>query len=551
MSEIKGNEYPLFRIFSSDFDFIIPPYQRPYAWTEKESEELFDDLYSFWQYSGKDEQYFLGSIVLSKKENAPRSEVIDGQQRLATLTIMFSVLASEFQPGTNERDKIAYYINEPGAGLTATSHPRLSISDMDNKFFKKYIQDMNLDDLLQLNPANQDTEAKGNIIRNAAILRRKVRDKLTSAKHILDFARFVVTRCFIVAVSTSTRKTAFRVFSVLNSRGLDLLPTDILKSELIGAITDTKEQRNYTEIWEDTENDIGRSNFIDFFSALRMLYVKAKARQNIIDELKAKILPVITDAEAKAFIDDVLVPYAEAYTFVKNPGNSEYLKWLNMLDNSDWIPAAMLYYSKNKNDSAGLKGFFRKLERLAAYMLICSYNVNNRIARYAKILAELEASDGKTCGSINLTDAEKKAFVNTLNADVYIMTSQQKKYIILRLDSFAAAAGATYDNTVLSIEHILPQTVDAGSYWAAKWPDVQEREKWLHKIGNLIPLNRRKNSAASNYDFTKKKDVYFFKGGATPYVLTNQVMSLTDWTPAEAQKRQASLLDIFKQNWEL
>ncbi len=149
-----------------------------------------------------------------------------------------------------------------------------------------------------------------------------------------------------------------------------------------------------------------------------------------------------------------------------------------------------------------------------------------------------------------MTDAEKKNFADTLNADVYIMSRLQKKYIILRLDSFAASAGATYDNTVLSIEHILPQTVDDGSYWAAKWPDVQEREQWLHKIGNLIPLNRRKNSAASNYDFPTKKNVYFFKGGATPYVLANQIMPLTDWTPAEAEKRQASLIALFKQNWE-
>ncbi len=150
-----------------------------------------------------------------------------------------------------------------------------------------------------------------------------------------------------------------------------------------------------------------------------------------------------------------------------------------------------------------------------------------------------------------MTDAEKKNFADTLNADVYIMSRLQKKYIILRLDSFAASAGATYDNTVLSIEHILPQTVDDGSYWAAKWPNISERENWLHKIGNLIPLNRRKNSAASNYDFTTKKNVYFFKGGATPYVLTNQIMSFNDWTPAEAQKRQTSLIDIFKKNWEL
>ena len=278
-----------------------------------------------------------------------------------------------------------------------------------------------------------------------------------------------------------------------------------------------------------------------------MIFIKAKARKNIIDEFKKEILPSITDSKAKEFIDDVLVPYSEAYNFVKNPANSEYLKWLNMLDNSDWVPAAMLYYDKNKNNSAGLDGFFRKLERLA-YMLVCSYNVNQRIARYARILSDLEASDGE---SVDLSDREKKDFADRLNSDVYIMTSPQKKYIILRLDSFLAETGAQYDHKVLSIEHILPQTVDDGSYWSQKWPDVQEREKWLHKVGNLIPLSRHKNSSASNYDFTKKKNVYFFKNGATPYVLANQIMPLTDWTPAEAEKRQASLIALFKQNWEL
>ncbi|MBQ3652881.1 MAG: HNH endonuclease [Synergistaceae bacterium] len=278
-----------------------------------------------------------------------------------------------------------------------------------------------------------------------------------------------------------------------------------------------------------------------------MIFIKAKARKNIIDEFKKEILPSITDSKAKEFIDDVLVPYSEAYNFVKNPANSEYLKWLNMLDNSDWVPAAMLYYDKNKNNSAGLDGFFRKLERLA-YMLVCSYNVNQRIARYARILSDLEASDGE---SVDLSDREKKDFADRLNSDVYIMTSPQKKYIILRLDSFLAETGAQYDHKVLSIEHILPQTVDDGSYWSQKWPDVQEREKWLHKVGNLIPLSRHKNSSASNYDFTKKKNVYFFKNGATPYVLASQIMPLTDWTPAEAEKRQASLIALFKQNWEL
>lgn len=80
---LSGADYPLSKIFSSDFEYVIPPYQRPYAWTIDQASELFEDLHSFYQYE-PDEEYFLGSVVLIKKENKPHSEVIDGQQRLIT-----------------------------------------------------------------------------------------------------------------------------------------------------------------------------------------------------------------------------------------------------------------------------------------------------------------------------------------------------------------------------------------------------------------------------------------------------------------------------------
>ena len=79
-NKITGKEYPLSKIFSADFEYHIPGYQRPYAWTEEQAGILFDDLYDFFQTETID-NYFLGSIVLIKEENKPYADVIDGQQR--------------------------------------------------------------------------------------------------------------------------------------------------------------------------------------------------------------------------------------------------------------------------------------------------------------------------------------------------------------------------------------------------------------------------------------------------------------------------------------
>lgn len=84
--KISAAEYPLSKIFSSDFEYVIPSYQRPYAWAPDRAGELFSDLIAFFQ-AEQEEGYFLGSIVLIKSEDSAYSQVIDGQQRLTTLTI--------------------------------------------------------------------------------------------------------------------------------------------------------------------------------------------------------------------------------------------------------------------------------------------------------------------------------------------------------------------------------------------------------------------------------------------------------------------------------
>ena len=558
--KITGAEYPLMKIFSSDFAYFIPSYQRPYAWTEEEAGILFDDLYDFYK-TVVDDNYFLGSIVLIKEEDKPRSDVIDGQQRLTTLTILLAALTSYFDGDL--RNDYLDYLKEPGRISQGIPYrPRLCLRLKDQPFFEKYIQNVQLDELTNINPTILPNEAQRHIQTNCKILLEKIDKAFKSVDEIKAFGSFLVQRCFIVAVYTPSQQSAFRVFSVMNSRGLDLLPTDIIKADIMGNILPEKQQEIYTDKWENLEVQTSRTGFNDLFGHVRMIFVKAKAKRTVLEEFREFVLPTVSSGEE--LIDNVLTPYADSYCEIKdshynsNKNVSEvndYLFWLNRIDNSDWMPSAILFLAQQRNEPDYVLWFFKKLERLAAYLNITSKDINKRIERYSKILSEIEAgihSMQSPLQTVELTDEEKKEFLETLDGNIYGLTARRRNYVILRLDSFVSCGGASYDSRILTIEHVLPQTVDPKSNWAKLWPNEDDRNIWLNKIANLVPLTRRHNSQAQNYDFDVKKTSYFTgKNGTTSYALTTQVLGEQDWGKSVVAARQHNLLNEFKNNWEL
>ncbi|WP_288929233.1 DUF262 domain-containing HNH endonuclease family protein [uncultured Maritimibacter sp.] len=562
--KISGAEFPLSKIFSSDFQFEIPRYQRPYAWQVEQAQDLFEDLTDF-AAEAPDEDYFLGSIVLIKEEGKPKSEVIDGQQRLTTLTVLLAVLVdllpSETKDEKANRAKLEGYVIEPGnqwEGLEA--QPRLTLRERDNDFFRKYVQEWRLGELADLDTSALENEAQQNIQRNAAFFRRAVKDKFGGdLPSLVKFIQFLLGRCFLVAVSTPNQASAFRVFSVMNSRGLELQPTDIVKADIIGKIAE-RERDKYNDIWEEMEADLGRDGFNDLFSHVRMIYAKEKARRSLLEEFNQHVLTEETDP--RAFISDILKPFAGAFLWIRENSYvasehaaeiNGYLRWLNRLDFSDWVPSAIAFLARYKDDPDHVLGFFQRLERESAQMLACGTYVNRRIEVFGNVLREIE--EGKSAGEmvwLGLTEDEVKEFVEVLDGEVYRLTPRRRNYIILRLDSFISDGGATYNPKILTIEHVLPQTVGEGSEWEATWASEEDRKNWLHRIGNLVPLNKRRNSSAQNYGFKKKCSAYFAgKDNVTSYTLTAQVLGCDEWTPKIVAERQTQLLEVMKDRWEL
>lgn len=559
-SKITGKEFPLLKIFSSDFEYHIPAYQRPYAWTEEEAGILFDDLYDFFQNEDSD-NYFLGSIVLIKEDNKRHADVIDGQQRITTLSIMFSVLADKLT-GSEEKSAAKELLQESGnplAGIKA--QPRLFLRDRDQVFFNQYIQNVQIENLISIDPTTLDTESKVHILKNSQVFVDRFENSFTSQKELVDFSAFLLNRCFLVAVYTPNQESAFRVFSVMNSRGLDLLPTDIIKSETIGKLLQEEQQR-YTDKWEEMENLAGRDGFNEVFTHTRTIFAKERPKKNLLDEFKEYVLK---NTEPKALIDDYLEPYTTAYVKLKN---AEYvstqnadeinnlLYWLNKTNNYDWMPPAIKFLAEHPNDSEYTYWFIKKLERLASYLLVTSQDVNHRMDRYKWVLVEMENrpdhSIDNPLKNVELTEWEKERFRDSLNGEIYTMTSQRRNYIVQRLDSFVSDGGASYNVKLFTIEHVLPQTPAADSEWNKLWDDNNQQRYWLNRIANLVPLTRQRNSAAQNYDFDTKKVKYFqTKAGTSSYTLTTQVLNVSSWTPDVVENRQNNLMQVFKERWDL
>lgn len=557
-SKIHAAEQPLNQIFNPQFEFSIPDYQRPYAWGGEQTSQLLSDIMEA-QRRNPEEPYFLGSLVLVKDEGNPKAEVIDGQQRLTTLTILLAVLR-ELSENPQVRSEMHEYIVEPGKITSGIpSNPRLHLRARDRGFFTSYIQNQGkLQELFDVPDAQLKTDAQKAIRDNAKLLH----DELVklSEEQRMALIMMLTLRTFLVMVSTEDLDSAHRIFSVMNARGLDLSAADIFKAELIGRVPENV-RGDYADKWEVAEVDLGRDGFSDLFQHIRMIMTKVRGRQEILKEFRDQVLhPYLQNATAASFIDDVLLPYSEAYetvidrSYQSSVSANRINKWLirfGQLDNQDWVPPVLWAFRHHGNDEDWLDTFLRKLERLAATMLIRREYQTPRAQRYANLLRDLDAGFGLEAPSLELDRHERQAALDGLCGQIY-QTKRVVKYVLLRLDeTLAGESGVTYEHPIITVEHVLPQNPKESSVWRDSFTD-DERLEWTHRLANLVLLNHRKNAEASNREFNHKKSRYFSgPNGSAPFTLTIQVNATPEWTPEVLGTRQQHLVNKLSDLWSL
>ncbi|ARD44451.1 DUF262 domain-containing protein [Colwellia sp. PAMC 21821] len=555
---LEAHEYSLKGVFCDDYSFEIPGYQRPYSWEVEQAETLVDDLLQFLAEQPKNikeaSPYFLGSIVLIKPDGA-LSQVVDGQQRLTTLTILLSVIrslvSSKYSAGLENA------IFQKGDPILLTEDkPRLKTRPKDQQFFLKYLQEAGgLADLFATNITMNDSQK--NMRKNAMAMHSQLKGLEEEA--LIRLTQFLMLGCFVVLVTTPDVDSAYRIFSVMNDRGLDLSATDILKSLITGAIPESNDKQSfYTNKWEDLEENIGRDRFNALFSHIRMIELRAKSRSNMVSDFKAHIKP---EQDSISFIDNKLAPYTQIYSEILDQNFSSHsfeaeinrsLFWLRRIDNSDWVPAAIYYMAKYRSEPERLAIFLDSLEKLTSVLMINRISINYRIARYTDILNAIDSDNEFSADSkLFLTVDEKQDAIKQLSGPIYKL-SKIRVMVLLRLDSELSDNMAQYNHSKITVEHVMPQNPTMDSLWKQWCPSDEEHQELVHCLGNLALLSRNKNSAASNYEFDKKKTAYFNPvNGHTSFVLTNQIIKELDWKPKLIRERQSMLVEKLILAWDL
>ena len=234
-----------------------------------------------------------------------------------------------------------------------------------------------------------------------------------------------------------------------------------------------------------------------------MIYRRLKPKGTLIKEFKDHVTEVKQPAQ---FIDHVLLPMTRAYEEILDASYestshaeavNEHLRWLNRLEFNDWVPPALAFTTRHRQEPEAMAAFFRDLERLAYALLIRKAGINDRIERFSKLTAAIDkgADLAEDLSPLQLTRTEQYEVYVRLDGVFYeTFAARARTTILLRLDTLLSGGGAKYDYKTITVEHVLPQTPPDGSKWLTWFPTPNDRFQWVHRLGNLALLTRKKNT---------------------------------------------------------
>jgi uncharacterized protein with ParB-like and HNH nuclease domain len=209
-----------------DHQLAVPIYQRPYAWEDKNISDLFSDIHN--AISSNETEYFLGTIVLSEKENSSELEIVDGQQRIASIVILLSSIRDYFESNKQQKqansiqnDFISGYDRQRDENL-----PKLKLGQLDNTFFRKYIINKEIEE-------KQSKDSHRRIATTKKLSTEQIKKLANQDLNLLhEWIKFIEEKLKVVSITVPSKANAFTIFETLNDRGIELAQVDLLKNYL-------------------------------------------------------------------------------------------------------------------------------------------------------------------------------------------------------------------------------------------------------------------------------------------------------------------------------
>jgi|WetSurMetagenome_2_1015567.scaffolds.fasta_scaffold92896_1 hypothetical protein len=527
MKDLEGKTRPIGTLLSQEFFFRIPEYQRPFSWEGDNFDDLINDILA----ASKEQEYFLGTIVLQKMDEKGNYEVVDGQQRLTSLMILLACLRDkvedkDFKNGIQEK-----ILQKKNVVDGIPEKIRLEVKD--REIFSDIV--VNVNGTAMERREKDLPEPEWRYVEAVNIFKRRLEG--LSEENIQDLITFLNQKCVVIYLATSTFDDAFRLFTIVNDRGKQLRRIDILKSINIAPDVVTKKtiRDRIAQRWEELEKDVGEATFENVFHLVRLITLKDKPQGDLLIEFQNRIFAKSIMTKGEPFVDQMF-QYVELYKSLfldrdiipkEDKQHIKYKALIHIMDSefkaSEWR-ACVLYFAKRFNGMS-LYEFCLRIEKVYLNQWLLGIRKDERYADYSKILGLIESTK-RPQEVIDSITYDENAILNAIVIKNLYDTSFCK-YVLLRLELVASEHDVPKEFYANSIEHVLPQRPDPDGYWASHH-DLKEISEYVNSLGNLVLLSKSKNSAASNYDFPKKKERYL-KQRVSDYPRSVQILSYDKW----------------------
>lgn len=521
----------------------VPRYQRPYTWAEREVRELIQDLWRAYKRGAT--FYFIGQIVLVK--NSGKLEVSDGQQRLATLTMLLAYVRDRI-PG---RSKLYQTLIMDG------NTPRLLLREEDQNFYLGFVQEGgHMAELARHVEIGVDSR---DLIANAARTIDAELSKITEDRELDAFMSYVVRACTLNVVDADERGCAQTVFNTLNKRGSPLSGADIIKSDLLeNAGLSNAEADAAARKWEQTEDLFERENFARLLYMMPFLLTGEPLLSP--GDLASFRTAVDRAGGVRVFLFEQLPRYAHALRSIfagaidVGPASAEVNRRVALMKEVqewDWAPCAIAFLAEHSAEHERARRFFQALDRFTFACELSVVENRDREARYANVIKYiaddkvLHGGEGKQ-RALALTDAEQGRFFAMLNRSR--RRDRQRRLLLMRLEAAMPGGHLVRMTDDATVEHVLPK--NGGPGWNDTFPDSALRTEVANLLGNMTLLTYEQNKFADVKPYAKKRAIYFDTNSPI-YALTKDIAPITDWTLQAIEERHERLVRILSEDWGL
>lgn len=518
----------------------VPRYQRPFTWTEREVRQLIEDLRRAYKRGAT--FYFIGQIVLVK--NQGKLEISDGQQRLATLTMIMAYV----------RDRLPGRAKHFQALIMDGDHPRLLLREEDANFYRGYVQEPGQMAAMSRH-AEIGVDSKDLLCSAARTIETELRD--IDDRELDAFMSYVARACTLNVVDADERGCAQTVFNTLNKRGSPLSGADIIKSDLIeNSKLSNTEADAAARKWEQIEDMFEREHFARLLHMMPFLLTGERLLSP--GDLATFRTAVDRGGGVRAFLFDQLPRYAQALRAIfaeaidvgaASADVNRRVKLMKQVEQWDWAPAAIAFLAEHSGEHERVRRFFQALDRFAFACELSVVDDRLQEGRYAR--AVKNTGDDKMLygskGALELTENEQMKFIATLNRSR--KRDRQRRLLLMRLEAAMPNGSLLEMTNDVTVEHILPKS--GGAWWDQRFPDKGMRTEASHLLGNLTLVTDAQNTACGNKPYNDKRKVYFNTPNAPIHALTRDVASIEDWTMRAIEERHERLVRILSEDWGL